>query len=161
MSKGNKQPPKKRKGAPTPSPVPKVRQGDQPPDSSVKRLTPSEPDTKLVISLAWVDINSPWCLSHIESGHHRDLLQSIRNFESMTVNEIVHSKQGCQDYPLDDLIDQAYQRLVERELDDRDVVHRLRITGERRLFGFLEDNRFYVLWWDPHHEIVPSYKKHT
>lgn len=157
MSGRNKKRPQKAKGAPPPSEIPKLRKGDQP----AKPLTPSDPDKKLIISFAWVDTDSRWCLSNIEQEHHRALLKCIRDFESMTVNDVVHGHQKCQDYPLDALIDEAFERLVELERDDRDVVHRLQITGKRRLYGFVENNRFYVLWWDPEHEIVPSYKRNT
>ena len=126
-----------------------------------KPLTPSNPDVKLLISLARVDVESRWCLSKISASDHIGLLRAVRDFESMTVNEVVHGKQRSQDYPLHALVKDARERLVELGLDDRDIIHRLRITGERRLFGFLEANRFYVVWWDPKHEIVPSHKKHT
>lgn len=144
--------------------VPKVGRADRPGSPGRvprKPLTPSEPGTKLSISLARVDVGSEWCLSRICERDHVGLLRAIRDFESMTVQEVIHNKQRSQDYPLHDLVKSAQERLAELELDDRDVIHRLRITGERRLFGFVEDNRFYVLWWDPHYRIVPSRKKHT
>ncbi len=34
-------------------------------------------------------------------------------------------------------------------------------SGERWLYGFLHDNVFHVIWWDPHHEIFPSKLKKT
>jgi len=66
------------------------------------------------------------------------------------------------DYNIADLPNaDARQGLEELEYDDRDKISRLRITGEQRLYGFREGARFYVLWWDPHHEIWPSKLRNT
>ncbi|MEU6129142.1 hypothetical protein ABZ805_08205 [Saccharopolyspora sp. NPDC047091] len=155
--------PKKQQAVPAGSSVPKMHRAAAP--SAEKRprlaLTPGDPGTKLMVSLSKVDLNGSWCLTRITPEDHKTLLRSISAFESMTVNEVIHSHQRSQDYPLGDLAKPAWERLVELGLDDRDVIHRLRITGERRLFGFVENNRFYALWWDPRHEVVPSRKKHT
>ena len=58
---------------------------------------------------------------------------------------------------------QARDRIVDLEYDDQTEIARLRISGKRRLYGFLPSGGpdFYVLWWDPEHEIWPSTKKRT
>ena len=33
--------------------------------------------------------------------------------------------------------------------------------GKQRLWGFLRAGVFHVLWWDPEHQIYPSWEKHT
>lgn len=57
----------------------------------------------------------------------------------------------------------ATDRLIDLGYDDQDDIARLRINGKRRLYGFLPGGGpdFYVLWWDPLHEIWPSTKRHT
>ena len=37
----------------------------------------------------------------------------------------------------------------------------LRITGRKRVWGHREGVFFYVLWWDPNHEVCPSNMNHT
>lgn len=79
----------------------------------------------------------------------------------MTVYQVFSGNGLGKNYPLPLPNEQANDRLRELEYDDRDEINCLRITGERRLYGFKEQSRFYALWWDPHHEIWPSRKKHT
>ncbi|MFF0147619.1 hypothetical protein [Amycolatopsis sulphurea] len=79
----------------------------------------------------------------------------------MTVYQVFSGNGLGKTYPLPLPNEQANDRLSELEYDDRDEINCLRIAGERRLYGFKEQSRFYALWWDPHHEIWPSRKKHT
>jgi len=38
----------------------------------------------------------------------------------------------------------------------------VRVKGESRVWGFLDDaGVLYVVWWDPHHKVYPVAKKHT
>ena len=41
------------------------------------------------------------------------------------------------------------------------MAHMTYRTLDVQLYGFLVDNVFHMLWWDPEHEIWPSRKKHT
>lgn len=81
----------------------------------------------------------------------------------MTVDEVFSQTNGLgKDYPIDKLPNRvAIDRLIELEYDDTDQISRLRVSGQGRLYGFRERERFYALWWDPQHEIYPSPKKHT
>ncbi|MCP3798480.1 hypothetical protein NLX83_04325 [Allokutzneria sp. A3M-2-11 16] len=128
-----------------------------------REFTPSEPQNKVVVLFSRIDLDGPWCLTKINQGAHRALLKRVKGFESMTVQEIFARGDGTgKDYALPDLPSKAaLERLRELEYDDRDQISRLRIDGPGRLYGFRERERFYVLWWDPEHEIWPSKKKHT
>jgi hypothetical protein len=112
-----------------------------------------------------VDVGGPWCLSSIRPEHHVDLLNRLKSFESMTVAEVFApgSEEGKR-YSLADLLNpSALARLIDLELDDQTEIARLRISGERRLYGFLHSGGpdFYALWWDPEHQIWPSTLKNT
>ncbi|MEM7583554.1 MAG: hypothetical protein AAF560_09265 [Acidobacteriota bacterium] len=86
----------------------------------------------------------------------------LKNFEMMTWSEIlVAGKKRNHSIPLEDLSKPARDRLVEIKLDDRDALISLRLSGLERIWGFLEDGTFYLVWWDPEHRVCPSYKKHT
>lgn len=64
-------------------------------------------------------------------------------------------------YDVENLPEHVRDRLVEIGRDELDKVCRLRLSGKARLYGALQGNVFYVLWWDPDHQVFPSRKKHT
>ncbi len=59
-------------------------------------------------------------------------------------------------YPLEAIIKEAQDRLVFLELNDLDEIFRFRLASKDRLYGFLVQHMFFVLWWDPSHQICPS-----
>ena len=88
----SKKVPKRAQESPSSRAVPKMQRADRPSAPGLqprKPLTPSNPDVKLLISLARVDVESRWCLSKISASDHIGLLRAVRDFESMTVNEVV------------------------------------------------------------------------
>lgn len=111
-----------------------------------------------------VDLGSPWCITKISAEDHRLLMDKLRDFERMTVNEVFHqrtAKSGLgSDYS--DLTNcpnpALLRRLAEIGLKDVDGVSRLRLTGRKRLYGIRMQNEFSILWWDPLHAIWPSQK---
>jgi hypothetical protein len=119
----------------------------------------------LRIRLGRLDVKGPWCLSEITAAHLQDLLARISSLETMQCSDLFApgSEEGKK-YPVAKLPNKsARDRLVEIDLDDATEIARLRISGERRLYGFLPDGGpdFYALWWDPKHEIWPSTKRNT
>jgi hypothetical protein len=127
---------------------------------------PSGDDGSLRVRFNHVDVGGPWCLSRIESEHFVDLLGRLNSFETMTCAEVFFApgRDEGKTYQVDDLPNpNAQNRLVDLEWDDQTEIARLQINGKRRLYGFLPDGGpdFYVLWWDPEHEIWPSTLRHT
>ncbi len=53
------------------------------------------------------------------------------------------------------------KRLEEIEQDEIALFYSLRLSGKKRMWGIKDNNIFWILWWDPFHEICPSFKKHT
>ncbi len=39
-----------------------------------------------------------------------------------------------------------------------DEVVSLRLSGAERVFGYLDNGVFVLLWWDPDHQVCPSFK---
>lgn len=117
----------------------------------------------LVWRFADADHEGPWAVAGAaEGGVLQGLLQAMGDFESMTIRELFHTgKEPGKQYDVPALPSATLARLTELEREDETKIARLRITGERRLYGFLRENVFHVLWWDPHHEVYPSFKKHT
>lgn len=110
-----------------------------------------------------VDNDGPWGFVGLQADAISGLLAQLVQFEKMTVNEAFHRG----DYPgkcydLEALPNaRALERLEERQLADQDKIWRLRIGGTGRLYGFLADNVFHVVFWDPDHEIWPSQLRNT
>jgi len=87
------------------------------------------------------------------------VLQKLRNFESMTWQEI--DRGGSHFIGVDQITPEARKRLGELRQDDVDDVYSLRISGEERFFGIRDGTCLRLLWWDPHHQVCPSNLKHT
>jgi hypothetical protein len=58
---------------------------------------------------------------------------------------------------IEDICEDAQQRLAAMKLDEvvGDNLFRFRLSGTQRLWGFITDNTFHVLWWDPEHKVYP------
>ncbi len=130
-----------------------------PKKSPVTRALPDQSD-KISWSFNIIDIDGPYCFSKIKSPEGlRDLLDKLRNYESLKYSEIVGDKshwisvQSCDK--------QAVDRLKEIKLDDIDQIFSLRLTGKCRVFGLWEGRLFLILWYDPEHAVCPSRLKHT
>lgn len=50
---------------------------------------------------------------------------------------------------------EAQKRILELKLDI-DEVFSLRLSATERLYGIVDNGIFYILWYDPIHEITPS-----
>ena len=155
MAGGRKKIPPANKAAPViPKWIPKA-----------KAFQPPAGEGCLRIRLSHLDVGGPFCLTDIEKEHFMQLIGRVKSFESMqrTVVFAPGSEEG-KVYAVADLPSRAArERLVELEYDDQTEIARLRISGERRLYGFLSEDSpdFWALWWDPEHEIWPSTKRNT
>jgi len=49
----------------------------------------------------------------------------------------------------------AQRRLQHLSLDDFDELFRFRLGNKRRLWGILDGDVFYPLWWDADHKVYP------
>lgn len=57
-------------------------------------------------------------------------------------------------YSFDQIIHEAYERLIELQLDDFSPdIFRFRLSGKRRLYGFRTDPVFFMVWFDPDHRL--------
>jgi hypothetical protein len=106
-----------------------------------------------------VDLGGPWCWSVLGGGALREVLQRMRELESMTWHAI--SETGSHFIETSALSRMARERLVVIQQDDVDQVYSVRVTGRRRIIGIREGGVLRILWWDPEHEVCPSPKKHT
>lgn len=117
---------------------------------------------RLVWRFSEVDAEGEWPPAEIGAQALGDLLRKMASYESMTVGEIFSpgSEHGKR-YTVDSLPSHARKRLGEIERDDETEIARLRCGGKPRLYGFLREHVFHVVWWDAEHAVYPSKKKRT
>ncbi len=89
----------------------------------------------------------------------QDVLAKKKAFELMSFQEL--SQQGSHGISLSQLSKKAKDRLKDLSLDDLDELYSFRISGRERFWCIRDNAIMKVLWWDPHHEICPSIKRHT
>lgn len=99
-----------------------------------------------------------------EAPNEKDILAltgKLRSLESMTWNEIFQSKRRNHTNAIVGFAPAAQRRLRERQLDDFEELHSIRLTGVERIYGVWREGVFYAIWWDRSHRCYPSKKKHT
>ncbi|MGO2111641.1 MAG: hypothetical protein ACTH31_08515 [Pseudoclavibacter sp.] len=91
-----------------------------------------------------------------------NLLEKMAAFESMRIGEIfANDSELGKKYAVDVIPKNAKRRLEELERDDETEIARLRCGAKPRLYGFLREHVFHVLWWDPDHLVYPSKLRNT
>jgi hypothetical protein len=156
----------KRIQAPPPKHVPSRAVADRKVQPRRSGYFPPEGDvgTRMSWRFGFVDHEGPWSFEEVSAPEFCSVLRKLRDLESMTVSEVFSgSGQPGKDYTISEIPNgAAYLRLEEMGLADMTKMSALRLGGESRLWGFRHDRSiFYIVWWDPRHEIWPSRKKHT
>lgn len=117
---------------------------------------------RLVWRFNEIDTSGDWPPAAIGVDAMANLLKKMGDFESMTLGEIFKpgSEHGKR-YVVENLPAPALKRLREIERDDETEIARLRCGGRPRLYGFLREHVFHVVWWDAEHQVYPSKKRNT
>lgn len=112
-------------------------------------------------SFSLVDAEGPWGFNSIcKNELHGLVMNGFKCKEGASWAEL-KAKGGCHNVAKQKLIKEAQQRLIDIKLDDLDELFSMRFTGKKRIWGIRDGNIFKILWWDPEHQVCPSYKKHT
>ena len=111
-----------------------------------------------------------WCFSKCDFQHEKwslqkapileEIIPKLIMFESRTWGEIVSDKKHNHWIDVEEFSKPAQERMMELNLY-YDSLFSLRLTGKLRLFGYIENGVFYIIWYDPEHEICPATLKHT
>jgi hypothetical protein len=90
----------------------------------------------------------------------REVLEFLRQLSTDSWTELLALDRGTRHHfqPIDTLPREAQERLEHQGWDDQERVFRFRASGKKRLWGFLVDGIFFVVWWDPHHKVYPVEK---
>jgi len=107
-----------------------------------------------------VDLGGQWCWTAMKEAEAREVLRRLGSYETMTWHEI-DGPSGSHAIAVDSLTKAARDRLLAIGQDDVGECFSLRINGPARVWGIREEHVLKLLWWDPHHEVCPSDRKHT
>lgn len=90
----------------------------------------------------------------------KTLLPFLKSYEKKSWAEIEKETAGAdrrfKSYDVFCICQEAQRRLQCIDLDDMEVISRFRLGNMERLYGFICQHVFFVLWWDPDHRIYPS-----
>ena len=100
-----------------------------------------------------------WSLSN--SDIYNDIIPKLCSFERQKWSEITCSD-GSHWIECYKFCKEAQERLkAVPRYSEYDTLFSLRLTGTHRLFGYIDNGIFFIIWNDTNHEICPSHKKHT
>ena len=109
-----------------------------------------------------------WTLSEEHAGNYfwSEILPYLKSMEMRTWSDILHnSKKQNHSIIANNLNPTAQKRLCEKYIEQESVIS-LRINGTHRLYGYIVDYVFNVLWFDTEHGdndtcVCRSRKKNT
>lgn len=108
----------------------------------------------------------PFTEQSIGSCFWNEILPFFRNLESMKWKEILlEGKKQHHSIDVRSLNSVASKRLSNRYIE-QDSIYSLRLTGTHRVYGYIINGVFHILWYDPDHGdndtcVCRSVKKHT
>lgn len=159
--------PKKPKAVPGPVGNSKTpRSADAAPVGKQPRELPYDRGAVMGRTVVWrfhgLDQDGRWSIANVEGSKLVEVLVKLGSFEQQTIRELFYDgEEPGKHYDVEDLPKDSHDRLVQLGREDETKIARLRLTGAQRLYGFLREHVFHVLWWDPQHEVYPSKKRNT
>ncbi len=112
-----------------------------------------------IAKMEWAD---PYGWQELDGQQMREIYDKLCCFERMTWGEIlVQGKKQNHLVPISDLSREARGRLEQIGQGDLDELLSLRLSGTERVWGILDEDIVTILWWDPHHEVCPSFLRNT
>jgi hypothetical protein len=124
-------------------------------------------DRRPVFSLEHADRGSEHSFHFtLNESESKAVLDFLRDISTTTWGELrgqtwstkskTHRKHH--EHAVDDLCAEAKARLAAMKLDEvvGEDLFRFRVNARGRLWGFLTEHTFHVLWWDPEHDVYPT-----
>ena len=113
-----------------------------------------------MFGLQLLDHGGGWSWADVSSEDIYRVAQVCKDLESMRALELLSTRRN-KAIPFTSLAPEAQRRLTDIGLDDYDKLWELRVAALARIWGICQEHIFYLVWWDPDHEVCPSPKKHT
>jgi len=111
-------------------------------------------------SLSYLQLNGKWCWSDIQRDKLLEIIEKVKEFEKSKWKQLLKGNHPAKSIPLGHIIREA-QGILEKLRIQQDELVRFRLSGKERFWGFLIEGIYYVVFWDPKHEICPSELRHT
>lgn len=90
-----------------------------------------------------------------------DIFSKLQHFERMTWADLACNSKRDHPIPFTKINPEAQKKAADLCLDLYDEIWSFHLNGKKRLWGVKDERFFLAIWWDPHHKICPSEKKHT
>jgi len=119
----------------------------------------ADSEQRLSWRFALADDGGPWSWRHCGPDDLREVFDKLGALEQFSWAQLPHNMHHA--VTVDQLCPEAQGRLRELQQDDVAELYSIRLSGQRRVCGILHGHVFYLLWWDPNHEVCPALKRHT
>jgi hypothetical protein len=142
---------------------PEAGRGGRTPKTAIH--LPATPGTERpVFSFQYADHRYEGEWSWPLDGEASEMLQFLCEMGQLTWNEIRAQQTGGRsrhrkhhEMPFEVLCPEATMRLTDLGHDERfEELFRFRLGNKKRLWGFVSQHIFYVLWWDRDHAVYPT-----
>lgn len=106
-----------------------------------------------------------YCCPWADPAGAAEVLKFLKDIAGSTWNEIRSHRTGGRrgghrkhhEQPFDSVCSEAFRRLQDARHDEVfEELFRFRLGAKQRLWGFERKGTFYVLWWDPEHQVYPT-----
>ncbi len=109
------------------------------------------------------DIDGQWSWGLLrqwtEGDWNTHIEPKIAQFQRLTWAEVHAQNSGRHsahhNMDICDLIPEAFERWCAIGLDEFETTFRFRLQNKQRLWGVRVHANFYVVWWDPEHQLYP------
>ena len=120
----------------------------------------SIPTGNIVWRTSGIDSGGCWSWNQLKCSEFlRDVWEKMRQFEASTWDSLNHKVHHM--IPVRNIVAPARERLKELGRDDLEWLASFHFNGKKRIWAHRTGNEFWLLWWDPNHEVCPSLKKGT
>ncbi|MGL5092456.1 MAG: hypothetical protein ACRC8B_16250 [Aeromonas sobria] len=111
------------------------------------------------------DLKDSWSWGELRAWEKHEWDEIIhppfKDFAKLTWKEIdSHSSdtghKKHHDHGVGDLIEEAQQRWRDLDLEQFETVFRFRLGNTERVWGFIVQAHFHIVWWDREHSIYPT-----
>lgn len=133
---------------------------------TTQKISTSNDNQRIIWMFTRIDNDGPFKFSVQRDDFNPTLiLDKIINYSSMTWQQILrqtHDKGKSKNHNLDykGLSAEAKERIKAKQLDDyTECLYSIALNNLIRVVGIREEEKFYVLWYDPKHEVYPSRKR--
>lgn len=120
-----------------------------------------QPESYMDLKAAWriarCQLLEPYGWRGLDAVMMVEIHGKLSAFESMTFSEIfVRDKSKNHEINVEDIPNPLVRKWLRVNMPDRPALRTLRLAGAQRIWGYLSDGAYQIVFWDPNHKIYPS-----